>query len=92
MTATSPFTSHIARLLAHKRALGVAYQRERGFLAEVERLTVGWPDDVLSETLVRKYLAESGAGGRPHRLTVMRALGQFLALEEPTHLCAAPRF
>ena len=26
---TSPFAAHIARLLAHKRALGVAYHRER---------------------------------------------------------------
>lgn len=47
---TSPFASPIARLLAHKHALGVAYHRERGCLAEFERLTVGWSDDVLSET------------------------------------------
>ena len=89
---TSPFASHIARLLTHKRALGVAYHRERGFLAEFERLTVGWPDDVLSDTLVRTYLAGRTDGGRPHRLTVVRALARFLVLEEPRTFVPPPRF
>jgi integrase/recombinase XerD len=93
MTALiSPFASHIARLLAHDRALGVAYSRERGFLAEFERLTVGWPDDVLSEVLVRKYLAGRTDGGRPHRLTVMRVLARSLVLEEPRTFVPPPRF
>lgn len=93
MTAlTSPFASHIARLLAHKHALGVAYHRERRFLAEFERLTVGWPDDVLSETLVRNYLSGRTDGGRPHRLTVVRALARFLVLEEPRTFVPPPRF
>ena len=89
---TSPFASHIARLLAHKHALGVAYHRERGFFAEFERLTVGWSDDVLSDTLVRKYLEGRPDGGCPHRLTVMRALAQFLVLEEPRTFVPPPRF
>ena len=93
MTAlTSPFASHIARLRAHHRALGVAYTRERRFLAEFERLTVGWPDDVLSEALVRTYLGGRTEGGRPHRLTVMRALARFLVLEEPRTFVPPPRF
>ena len=93
MTAlTSPFASHIARLRAHQGALGVAYIREGRFLAEFERLTVGWPDDVLSETLVRKYLAGRTEGGRPHRLTVMRALARFLVLEEPRTFVPPARF
>jgi integrase len=89
---TSPFASDIARLLAHKRALGVAYHRERAFLAEFERLTVGRPDHVLSETLVRTYLAGKTDGGRPHRLTVIRALARFLILEEPRTFVPPPRF
>ncbi len=89
---TSPFASHIARMLAHKQALGVAYHRERGFFAEFERLTVGWSDDVLSDTLVRKYLEGRPDGGRPHRLTVMRALARFLVLEEPRTFVPPPRF
>lgn len=89
---TSPFASHIVRLLAHKRALGVAYHRERAFLAEFERLTVGWPDDVLSETLVRNYLSGRTDGGRPHRLTVVRALARFLVLDEPRTFVPPPRF
>lgn len=93
MTAlTSPFASHIARLLAHQRALGVAYHRERRFFAEFERLTVGWSDDVLSDTLVRKYLEGRTDGGRPHRLTVMRSLARFLVLEEPRTFMPPPRF
>ena len=88
MTAlTSPFASHIARLRAHQGALGVAYIREGRFLAEFERLTVGWPDDVLSETLVRKYLAGRTEGGRPHRLTVMRALARFLSSKSHGRSC-----
>jgi integrase/recombinase XerD len=89
---TSPFAPHIARLLAHQRALGVAYHRERAFFAEFERLTVGWPDDVLSEALVRKYLAAQTDGGRPHRLTVIRALARFLALEDPRTFIPPLRF
>jgi integrase len=93
MTAAgSPFADPITRFLAHQHALGVAYHRERAFLAEFERLTVGWPNDVLSETLVRHYLAGSSDGGRPHRLTVIRALARFLALEEPQTFVPPPRF
>lgn len=93
MTArTSHFATPITRLLAHKRSLGVTYHRERAFLAEFERLTVGWPTAVLSETLVRTYLAEYTDGGRPHRLTVMRALARFLVLEEPRTFVPPSRF
>jgi integrase len=89
---TSPFAPHIARLLAHKRPLGIAYVREQRFLAEFERLTVGSSDAVLSEVLVRKYLAGRTDGGRPNRLTVIRALAGFLSLEEPRTFVPPPRF
>jgi hypothetical protein len=79
--ATSPFARPIARLLAHKRALGLGYVREARFLAEIERLTVGWPDAVLSEGVARTYLTGRTDGARPNRLTVMRALAIFLSLE-----------
>lgn len=71
----SPFAPHIARVLAHKHALGIAYHRERRFFAEFERATIGWPD-----------------GGRPHRLTVVRALARFLAVEEPRTFVPPSRF
>jgi integrase len=89
---TSPFAPHIERLLAHKRALGIAYARERRFLAEFERLTVGCSDAVLSEELVRQYLTGRTDGGRPNRLTVIRALAMFLSLEEPRTFVPPPRF
>ena len=64
MTAsTSPFASHIARLLAHKRALGMAYHREQWFLAEFERATTKWPDCVLSEAVVRAWTTAAAKMG-----------------------------
>ena len=93
MTApTSPFACHIVRLLAHKRALGIAYHREQWFLAEFERATTKWPDDVLSEAVVRMYLSKHTDGGRQHRLTVIRALAMFLVLERPEAFVPPPRF
>lgn len=88
----SPFAPHIARVLAHKHALGIAYHRERRFFAEFERATIGWPDGVLAETVVRTYLSGHAAGGRPHRLTVVRALARFLVVEEPRTFVPPPRF
>ena len=81
--ATSPFARPIARLLAHKRALGLGYVREERFLAEIERLTVGWPDAVLSEVVARTYLTGRTDGARPNRLTVLRALAIFHSLDDP---------
>ena len=93
MTApVSPFAPHIARLLAHKRALGIAYHREQWFLAEFERATRNWPDDVISDPVVRMYLAKHTDGGRQHRLTVIRALAKFLVLERPETFVPPPRF
>jgi integrase len=89
---TSPFVDHVARLLAYKQALGVAYVRERRFFAEVERLTIGWPDAVLSEALVRTYLTRGPKDSRPHRLTAIRALARFLVVEEPRTFVPPPRF
>jgi integrase len=89
---TSPFAPHIARLLAHKRALGIAYHREQWFLAEFERATRNWPEDVLSEAAVRMYLSKYTDGGRQHRLTVIRALAKFLVLERPETYVPPPRF
>ena len=93
MTAhVSPFAPHIARLLAHKQALGMTYLREQRFFAEFERATIAWPNDVLSEAVVRTYLSGKTEGGRPHRLTVVRALARFLILEEPRTFMPPPRF
>jgi integrase len=89
---TSPFTPLIVRLLAHKRALGIAYHREEWFLAEFERATRHWPDAVLSEAVVRMYLSKYTEGGRQNRLTVIRALAKFLVLEQPETFVPPPRF
>ena len=61
----------------------MAYHREQWFLAEFERATRNWPDDVLSEAAVRMYLSKYTGGSRQYRLTVIRALAKFLVLERP---------
>ena len=68
-------------MLAHKRALGIGYVREEHFLREFGQLTAGWPDAVVSDAVVRHYLAGRSDGARPNRLTVVRALAIFLSLE-----------
>jgi integrase/recombinase XerD len=88
----SPFGPHISRLLAHKRALGIGYVREERFLREFGQLTAGWPDAVVSDAVVRHYLAGRSEGARPNRLTVVRALAIFLSLEEPRTFIPPPRF
>jgi integrase len=79
-------------LLAHQHALGLGYHREKQFLAEFERATIGWPDGVLSEAVVRMYLSGRPDGARPNRLSVMRALARFLVHEEPRTFVPPSRF
>ena len=79
----SPLGSDIARFLDHKHGLGFAYDREEWFLHDLDRIAATRHDAVVSEGLVRGYLAEASAGCRSHRLTVIRQLARFLVLEEP---------
>lgn len=88
----SPFESQIKRFLAHQRALEFAYRREEAFLEEFRRFTSGWHEPVLSETLVRQYLSRWSEPGRPHRLTIVRALARFLVIEESRTFVPPPRF
>lgn len=91
-TSLSPFGPDIIRLLAHKRALGIGYVREEHLLREFGQLTAGWPDAVVSDAVVRHYLAGRSEGARQNRLTVVRALAIFLSLEEPRTFIPPPRF
>ena len=88
----SSFGSQIACFLAHKRALGFAYRREQAFLEEITRLASSRHEEVLSEALVRQYLSSWSEASRPHRLTVVRALAQFLVVEEPRTFVPPRRF
>lgn len=91
---TSPLGPQIERFLRFKRGLGYRYGREEyrlnvldGFLAP--RLD---PEDpVITEDIVRAYVAGNGSDGR-QRLTRIRQLCRFLSLEEPRTAVPPPRF
>jgi len=88
----STFGSEIERFLVHKRAVGFAYHREEFFLKEFARLASSRHEVILSEALLREYLSRWGEACRPHRLTVIRVLAQFLAIDEPRTFVPPPRF
>jgi integrase/recombinase XerD len=89
---TSCLGPQIERFLAHKRALGRAYQREEAFLHEIDRFAVREQSDFVSEQLVRVYLSSFSALARPQRLTITHQLARFLACEEPRTFIPSTRF
>jgi integrase len=84
--------SQIGRFLAHKRTTGFTYRREEGFLKEFGRLVRSRQEAFLSEALAREYLSCWTAASRPNRLTVVRVLARFLAIDEPRTFVPPPRF
>lgn len=88
----STFGSEIARFLAHKRAFGLAYCREAFFLRELGRFMFSRHETILSEASVRDYLSGWSEAGRPNRLTIVRVLAKFLAIDEPRTFVPPPRF
>jgi len=88
----STFGCEIERFLAHKRAVGFAYHREELFLKEFGRLASSRHEVILSKALVREYLSRWGEACRPHRLTLIRVLAKFLAIDEPRTFVPPPRF
>ena len=84
--------SQIGRFLAHKRTVGFAYRREEGFLKEFRRFACSRQDALLSEALAREYLSLWTEASRPNRLTVVRVLARFLAIDEPRTFVPPPRF
>lgn len=92
-TFTSSLAPHLSRFLAHKRALGFVYGNEAWLLGELDRLA---PNDsgkaILDEPLVRRFVTEGPRGSRSHRLTLVRQLARFLAIEEPRTFVPPRRF
>jgi integrase len=86
------FASEIERFLTHKRTVGLAYRREESFLKELGCLACSRREGILSEELVREYLSRWSDAGRPNRLTVVRVLARFLAIDEPRTFIPPPRF
>jgi integrase/recombinase XerD len=82
--------AQIERFLAHKRAAGFAYIREEAFLKEFARFAYSRQATYLSEELAREYLSRWTS--RSHRLTLIRVLGRYLAIDEPRTFVPPPRF
>lgn len=94
---TSGYSSVLApqleRFLSHKRSLGFAYRAEARLLGKLDAQAADEAADaVLDESLVRRFVSGGTRGCRSHRLTVVRQLARFLALEQPRTFVPPRRF
>jgi len=86
----SPISSQIERFLQFKRALGCRYRDEEQLLGVLDRLLVSClpsEDPVITDPIIRAYVKRSS-----HRLTILRQLCRFIALEEPRTVIPPPHF
>lgn len=86
---SSPLAGELTRFLHFKRAAGYRYREEARALRGLDRCLAGQlvpTAPVITLDLVRAYVARRGHESettRAHRLSLLRQLCQFLALEEP---------
>jgi integrase/recombinase XerD len=86
---TSPLKDELARFLQYKRAMGCRYLAEEGILACLDRFLGAYlvgKEPVITLEVVRAFVGQEGVRSdttREHRLTLIRELGRFLAIEEP---------
>lgn len=82
-----PFTSVIApslcRFLSHKRSLGFVYGLEERLLGELDKVALNTTGAQLDEALVRRFVATGCRSTRAHRLSLVRQLTRFVAMEQP---------
>ncbi len=92
MTATtfvSPLKDELTRFLQYKRAAGCRYRDEERALRCLDRFLdahLGAADQVITLGVVRAYVAQEGRGSdstRAHRLSLIREVCRFLAVEDP---------
>jgi integrase len=86
----SPIASQIERFLQFKRAVGCHYRDEERQLEVLDRfLASRLPsgDPVITDSIIRSYVKRSS-----HRLTILRQLCRFIALEEPRTFIPPPHF
>jgi len=94
----SPLAPQLHRFLAFKRAAGCRYHEEARELRVLDRflLTHLDPQDpVITDALLRAYLARQGQVSettRANRLSLIRGLCRFLALEDPRTAVPPARF
>ena len=97
-TFSSPLAAALSRFLAFKRAAGCRYVDEARALRLLDRFltaTLDADDPVITLDVVRQYVARRGEESettRAHRLSLIRQVCRFLALEQPRTAVPAPRF
>lgn len=97
-TFGSPLAAALGRFLEMKRAAGYHYSEEARALGTLDRFLVPLlaPDDpVLTLDIARAFVAKRGGeteSTRAHRLTLVREVCRFLALEEPRTAVVPPRW
>ena len=97
-TFSSPLASELKRFLEGKRAAGYQYReegRELGALDQFLARTLAADDPVITLAVVRAYVARRCSESectRGHRLTLIREVCRFLALEQPRTVIPGPRF
>lgn len=95
---SSPLASGLQRFLEGKRAAGYRYDTEAEALGLLDRFLEGHvaPDDpVISFAVIRDFVARRGHESdttRGHRLSLIREVCRFLALEDPRTAVPGPRF
>ena len=88
-TWSSPLAGAMLRFLESKRAAGYRYRAESlglGVLDRFLRETLSPTDPVITSDIVRAFVARRGTESettRAHRLTLIRELCRFLALDDP---------
>jgi integrase len=94
----SPLAVLLDRCLEGKRAAGYRYHDEARALGILDRFlaqTLPPDDPVITMDIVRAFVARRGDESettREHRLSLIRELCRFLALEEPRTALPGPRF
>ena len=97
-TFISPLAAALDRFLDGKHAAGYRYREEARALCVLDRFLAQRlpPDDpVISLDIVRAFVARRGDESettREHRLSLIRELCRFLALEEPRTALPGPHF
>lgn len=86
----SPIALQIERFLQFKRAVGCKYRDEERELGVLDRFLASRlpsEDPVITDSIMRSYVKRSS-----HRLTILRQLCRFIALEEPRTVIPPPHF
>jgi integrase len=95
--ATSPLADSLQRFLACKQAAGYRYRAETDGLRALDRFLsarLSTDDPLITPEIVRQFVARRGDESettRAHRLSLMRQLCRFLALEDPRVQIPGPR-